>query len=145
VIEIRPLGVEDASAWRLLWRGYLGFYETELPEEIYRTAFARLTDPAEADYHGLIAMLEGVPVGLAHFIFHRHGWQIEEVCYLQDLFVAPEARGFGVGRALVTAVFDAADAAGRPNVYWLTQEHNSSARRLYDRIGRATRFIKYQR
>jgi GNAT superfamily N-acetyltransferase len=145
VIEVRTLRVEDASAWRRLWRGYLAFYETELPEAIYRTAFARLTDPAETEYHGLMALLDGEPVGLAHFVFHRHGWQIEEVCYLQDLFVAPEARGRGVGRALVAAVFDAADAAGRPNVYWLTQEHNSAARRLYDQVGRATRFIKYQR
>lgn len=145
MIEVRPLGSEDAAAWRRLWRGYLDFYDTELPEVIYATAFARLTDPSAADYHGLVALRDGEPVGLAHFIFHRHGWQIEEVCYLQDLFVAPEARGLGAGRALVGAVFDAADAAGRPNVYWLTQEHNAAARRLYDQVGRATRFIKYQR
>ena len=33
----------------------------------------------------------------------------------------------------------------RPNVYWLTQEFNATARRLYDRVGRATPFIKYRR
>ena len=145
MIEVRPLRVEDAAAWRELWRGYLAFYETELPEAIYRTAFERLTSPGEPDYQGLLALRDGEPVGLAHFIFHRHGWQIEDVCYLQDLFVAPEARGLGAGRALIAAVFDAADAAGRPHVYWLTQEHNAVARQLYDEVGRATRFIKYQR
>ena len=84
------------------------------------------------DYHGLLAVAGGVPVGLAHYIFHRHGWQIEDVCYLQDLYVAPEARGTGAGRALIEAVYAAADAAGRPNVYWLTagdERHRAAALR----------------
>lgn len=145
MIAVRPLVAEDKRVWRELWRGYLGFYETDLPEPIYAAAFARLVDPAVTDYHGLIALRDDRPVGLAHYLFHRHGWQIEEVCYLQDLFVDPAVRRSGVGGALIEAVYSAADAAGRPNVYWLTQEHNVPARRLYDRVGRATPFIKYQR
>lgn len=145
MIAVRPLAAADAGAWRELWRGYLAFYRTELPEPIFRTAFARLTDPEVTDYHGLLALRDGAPVGLAHYIFHRHGWQIAEVCYLQDLFVAPEARGIGAGRALIEAVFAAADAAGRPEVYWLTEASNSTARRLYDQVGQATPFIKYRR
>ena len=73
--------------------------------------------------------------GLAHYLFHRHGWRIENVCYLQDLYADPEVRGTGIGRALIEAVYAAADAAGAPSVYWLTQEFNATARRLYDRIG----------
>lgn len=145
MIAVRPLVPEDKPAWRELWRGYLGFYETDLPEPIYEAAFARLVDPAVADYHGLIALRDGMPVGIAHYLFHRHGWQIDEVCYLQDLFVAPSERRSGVGGALIEAVYSAADAAGRPNVYWLTQEHNLPARRFYDRVGTVTPFIKYQR
>jgi GNAT superfamily N-acetyltransferase len=80
-----------------------------------------------------------------HYIFHRHGWHLADVCYLQDLYVAPEARGTGAGRALIEAVYAMADANGTPNVYWLTQEFNSKARALYDRIGRVTPFIKYVR
>jgi GNAT superfamily N-acetyltransferase len=143
--SVRPLVPEDEPAWRRLWRGYLDFYETTLPETIYATSFARLTDPNVADYRGLIALRADEPVGLAHYIFHRHGWQIEPICYLQDLYVAPEARGTGAGRALIEAVYAAADAAGAPNVYWLTQATNTTARRLYDRVGTATPFIKYRR
>ena len=79
----------DEPAWRLLWRDYLAFYETELPEAVYAASFARLTDPEVRDYHGLLALRDDAPVGLAHYIFHRHGWQIADVCYLQDLYVAP--------------------------------------------------------
>ena len=145
MIAVRPIEPGDEAAWRRLWRAYLAFYETELPEQIYATSFARLTDPAVTDYHGLLAVMDGEPVGLVHYIFHRHGWQIEDICYLQDLYVAPEARGTGAGRRLIEAVYAAADAAGRPNVYWLTQEFNATARRLYDRIGTATPFVKYRR
>jgi GNAT superfamily N-acetyltransferase len=143
--EIRPLAPSDESAWRDLWRGYLEFYETELPEEIYATSFARLVDPAVTDYHGLVALQDGRPVGLAHYIFHRHGWQVEDITYLQDLYVVSEARGTGAGRALIEAVYAAADAAGRPNVYWLTQTFNATARQLYDRVASATPFMEYRR
>jgi len=145
MIEIRPIAANDEADWRRLWRGYLDFYETELPEEVYAATFARLTDPAVGDYHGLVAIEDGTAVGLAHYIFHCHGWQLAEVCYLQDLYVAPETRGSGVGRRLMEAVYAAADAAGRSEVYWLTQQENVTARQLYDRIGTVTPFIKYRR
>ena len=73
------------------------------------------------------------------------GWQAENTCYLQDLYVDPEIRGTGAGRALIEAVYDAADAAGAKGVYWTTQHFNSQARQLYDRIGKLTPFIKYSR
>ena len=144
-LEIRAVASDDEPAWRTLWRAYLDFYETELPEEVYATSFARLCDPGESDYHGILAVLNGVPVGLAHYIFHRHGWRIEPVCYLQDLYTAPEARGRGMGRALIEAVYARADAAASPSVYWLTQDFNKTARRLYDQVAQVTPFIKYAR
>ncbi|MBP7000538.1 GNAT family N-acetyltransferase [Amaricoccus sp.] len=142
---IRPLTPADEAVWRDLWRAYLAFYETELPDDVYRTTFARLTDPAVTDYHGLIAFDGDRPVGLVHYIFHRHGWQIADVTYLQDLYVVPGARGTGAGRKLIEAVYAEADAAGKPNVYWLTQDFNATARRLYDRLAVVTPFVKYRR
>ena len=142
---VRPLRREDEAGWRRLWHDYLAFYETDLPDEIYATSFERLLGNDPQDYHGLVAESDGRIVGLAHYLFHRHGWKIENVCYLQDLYAEPDVRGTGVGRALIEAVYTAADAAGAPSVYWLTQEFNATARRLYDRIGEATPFIEYQR
>ena len=85
------------------------------------------------------------PVGITHYLFHRHCWRVENVCYLQDLYVDADTRGTGVGRALIEAVYEAADDAGCPSVYWLTQRFNELGRRLYDRIGEWTPFIKYTR
>lgn len=144
-VNIRPLVRSDEVDWRRMWRGYLAFYETELPEEIYASTFARLLGDDPQDFTCLIAEHDGKPVGLTHFLFHRHAWKIENVCYLQDLWADSEVRGLGIGRALIEAVYDAADQAGNPSVYWLTQHFNSDARKLYDRIGVLSDFLKYQR
>ncbi len=144
-LTIRPLERDDAPHWRRLWRDYLAFYETTRPDQIYESSFERLLGDDPHDFHGLVADLDGRLVGLTHYLFHRHGWRIENVCYLQDLYADPEVRGQGVGRALIEAVYAAADEAGAPQVYWLTQDFNAEARKLYDRIGKVTPFIKYER
>ncbi len=142
---IRPLRPDDKARWSDLWTAYLAFYETSRPAGIHDLYFDRLLGDDPQDYNALVAEQDGTLVGLAHYLFHRHGWSAENVCYLQDLYAAPESRGTGVGRALIEGVYAAADAAGAPNVYWLTQNFNSTARRLYDRIGTLTPFIKYNR
>lgn len=142
---VRPLILSDRPAWDDLWTAYLAFYETTRPQEIYDTYFARLLGDDPQDYNCLVAELDGKLVGLTHFLFHRHGWKIEDVCYLQDLYADPMVRGQGIGRALIEGVYAAADAAGAPSVYWLTQDFNTEARKLYDRIGTLSPFIKYDR
>lgn len=144
-LTIRALRPEDRPQWAALWHGYLEFYETALPDAVYDSTFARLLGDDPQDFSALVAEADGRLVGLTHYLFHRHAWKIENVCYLQDLYAAPEMRGKGVGRALIEAVYAAADERGAPTVYWLTQEFNDTARKLYDRIGMLTPFIKYQR
>ncbi|MDH3668456.1 MAG: GNAT family N-acetyltransferase [Paracoccaceae bacterium] len=142
---IRALRASDEAEWRRLWTGYLEFYEASVAEEVYQTTFARLLGDGPHDFHGLIAEQDGKPVGLIHYLFHRHCWRVENVIYLQDLYVDPAVRGTGAGRALIEAVYAAGDAAGCPSVYWLTQDFNATARQLYDRVATLTSFIKYQR
>lgn len=142
---IRPLTAKDETEWRRLWAGYLDYYETTLPEAVYASSFARMLGDNDRDFNGLVAELDGKLVGLTHYLFHRHGWKIEDTCYLQDLYADPDVRGRGIGRALINAVYAAADDAGAPNVYWLTQDFNKTARRLYDDVAVLTPFIKYQR
>ena len=142
---IRPLRPEDEAEWRRLWTGYLAFYQTTVPEAVYASTFARLLGDDPQDFSALVAEDGGQLLGLTHFLFHRHAWKIENVCYLQDLYVDPQTRGTGLGRKLIEAVYARADASGAPAVYWLTQDFNRQARQLYDRIARVTPFIRYVR
>ncbi len=144
-LTIRPIEAGDAAEWRRLWTGYLEYYQTSVSEEVYETSFARLLRGGDGEFRGLLALSDDGPVGLVHYLFHRHMWRVENTCYLQDLYAAPEARGTGVGRALIEAVYADADAEGCPSVFWLTQEFNHDARQLYDRIGTLTPFIRYNR
>lgn len=150
-LSIRPIEEADFDAWKVLWTGYLEYYESSVPDAVYQTTFARIlkgnagdTD-AEYEPRGLFAIRDGQPVGLVHYMYHRHCWREENVCYLQDLFADPQQRKSGIGRALIEAVYQAADKDGYPIVYWMTQDFNVAGRQLYDRVGKLTPFIKYQR
>ena len=145
MLEIRPLTAADEAEWRRLWAAYLAFYETEKPEEIYQSTWARLLSPDHPNQNGLIALKDGQPIGLVHYIFHPSNWTLTDVCYLQDLYADPAVRGTGVGRALIEAVYAKADEKGAASVYWLTQEFNATARHLYDRVAKVTPFIRYIR
>lgn len=142
--EIRPLRREDEAEWRRLWRAYLAFYQTDRDEEVYATTWARLLDPQMA-MRGRLAWRGDGPVGLVHWLEHASFWDLAPRIYLQDLFVDPEARGGGAGRALIEAVYADADAVGAARVYWLTAEDNAAARRLYDEVAALTSFVKYER
>ena len=142
---VRPLRTQCEADWRRLWTGYLEHYKTTVPEAVCQSTFARLLRTAQHDFNCLVAEVDGKVIGLTHYLSHRHAWKIEEVIYLQDLYVDPALRGTGAGRALIEAVHAVADAAGTRAVYWLTQDFNTQARQLYDRIAQVTPFIRYNR
>jgi GNAT superfamily N-acetyltransferase len=141
-VTVRPLAKADRVDWDRLWNGYLDFYETTLPKAQYDLTFARYLDPAEPMF-AYLAEHEGKPRGLVHMILHRHGWMDTATCYLQDLYVDPQLRGTGMGRALIQHVYHVTKAAGGARVYWMTHETNATARQLYDRIAAKTGFIQY--
>ena len=131
-IVIRMLVKDDYRSWKVLWDGYNAFYgrrgATELAPEITQMTWSRFFDAYEP-MHALVAESSGSLLGLAHFLFHRSTIQIGPACYLQDLFTAEEARGKGVGRALIDSVYEYARKAGSPRVYWQTHETNTVAMR----------------
>ncbi len=143
-IAIRPLTPDDRAAWEPLWAGYLAFYKATIPAEVTDTTWARLHDATEP-MHALGAFEDGRLVGIVHLVFHRSTWTAGPYCYLQDLFTAEEARGRGVGRALIEAVYASAREEGASRVHWLTHETNAEARLLYDRIADRSGFIQYRK
>jgi GNAT superfamily N-acetyltransferase len=142
--NIRPLNPHDRSQWEPLWQGYLRFYRQRQPADVTDSTFARLADE-KVQPHGLVAEREGKLVGLAHYLFHPSTWSLTQVCYLEDLFVDPQSRGSGVARALIAAVYAAADREKASSVYWMTQEFNADGRALYDTLAHRTSFIRYER
>jgi len=141
---VRALAAADKAAWLPLWAGYLTFYETSVPAEVTETTFARLTG-GDAAMFGLVAEDNGRVIGIAHAVVHSSTWAKAPYVYLNDLFVAPDARGSGAGRALIEAVYKRADEMGAGRVYWLTHETNATARRLYDTLAVNDGFVEYRR
>ena len=147
-LAIRRIARNDYDAWLGLWDGYNAFYgregSTALVPEVTRTTWERFFDAYEP-IHALVAEDEDRLVGLAHYLFHRSTISLAPSCYLQDLFTHPDARGKGVGRALIEAVYAKAREAGVVRVYWQTHESNTIAKRLYDRVAEQSGFIVYRK
>lgn len=144
---VRALAEQDHAPWLALWNGYNAFYgrsgATALPRDVTAKTWSRLLDPDER-MHGIVAELGGEVAGIAHYLFHRSTTAIDDVCYLQDLFVAPELRGRGLAEALILAVRDRAREHGAAKLYWQTHETNDTARRVYDRVAERSGFIVYR-
>lgn len=140
MMQVTPLEPQDHAAWLPLARGYKHFYKTSLPDADYEAAWRRLLSGPPC--FGLAARRDGEILGITHFLLQPNIWS-GPICYLQDLFVAPGQRGHGAGEALIRAVADAAVRQGAAKLYWLTQEDNTTARRLYDRVAKFNGFIRY--
>lgn len=147
-IRVRSVVREDFVQWQVLWDGYNAFYGREgvmaLPLEITMMTWARFFDAYEP-VHALVAESAGELLGLTHYLFHRNTIQIEPSCYLQDLFTLPAARGRGVGRALIEAVYEQARSVGVTRVYWHTHETNLVAMRLYDQVAKKPGAVMYRK
>jgi len=126
-----------------LWHGYLTFYETELPADVYDATWERIMDPNGAIHALGVRSPDGWLVGIAHYLFHAHAWSRADVCYLQDLFVDADFRNRGYARALIDGVAAVARERGCFRLYWSTQENNATARYLYDVMAKFTGFIRY--
>lgn len=146
--RVRALERADERQWRELFDAYNAFYgrigPTALAGEVVRTTWERFFDDSEP-VNALVAEADGHLLGIAHYLFHRSTSHVAHMCYLQDLYTREEARGGGVGRALIEAVYERARAAGSPRVYWQTHETNARARRLYDQVAERSGFIVYRK
>jgi GNAT superfamily N-acetyltransferase len=140
-VQIGPLAPDDRGQWERLFRGYIEFYERTLPDARYDQAWEEFQSGARM--HALGARAGGELIGIAHFFIHANT-SGPDVCYLQDLFTAPESRGQGAATALIEAIAEWARTRGCMRLYWTTHQSNATARRVYDRVAANRGFIRYE-
>lgn len=141
---IRAPKPADEACWRELWAGYVAFYRGSVAEEATATLWKSLMT-GDGRFHAFVAERDGRVIGLVHYLYHQSTWSTQPICYLQDLFVDPDARGGGAAKALILATEAAAKAHGAFRLYWQTQEYNAPARSLYDTIVPRSSFIVYRK
>ncbi|MBL8382734.1 MAG: GNAT family N-acetyltransferase [Burkholderiales bacterium] len=142
-VRVRPIARDDEAAWRALWLGYCRFYEVALSDAVTDHTWQRICDPA-SPVRAIVADLPGDGViGIANYILHENTWELSPVCYLEDLFVRPDCRAVGVGKALIDWLIAEMRAHGWSRVYWNTKENNYRARGLYDKYNPRDAFVRY--
>ncbi|MDB5990508.1 MAG: family acetyltransferase [Herbaspirillum sp.] len=146
MLRIRDAREQDEVVWRTLWAGYTAFYETQVAEEVTARTWARILDPASPIFCTLAELDDGDGeriVGFAVCVLHEGTWSTQPVCYLEDLFVAPEQRGAGIGRAIINDLCQRGGAAGWAQLYWSTHRNNPG-RKLYDEFTQADESVRYR-
>ncbi|WP_328185274.1 GNAT family N-acetyltransferase [Marinobacter sp. OP 3.4] len=135
----------DKPQWRTLFNGYADFYGVPMDDTIADTVWSWLLDPNHV-LEGLVVRDEGgAVVGLAHVRACPRPLGGCEMGFLDDMFVAPEARGTGAADALFEALRNLAAERGWPSVRWITQHFNERGRAFYDRYTNGpSDFIMYQ-
>jgi GNAT superfamily N-acetyltransferase len=141
---IRSAEAKDEPCWRELWAGYIKFYRASVSKDITANTWARILDP-QSNIAALVAVRDDMVIGICNYLFHDSTWSTQPICYLQDLFVDPKARGGGAAKALILACEDKAKEKGAFRLYWQTQEYNGAARSLYDTITPRSSFIVYRK
>jgi GNAT superfamily N-acetyltransferase len=142
-VLIRNPRPADEAAWRRLWSGYVAFYEAEVSDEVTAATWQRLFTPG-SNMFGRLVEWQGAVAGFTISVLHPGSWALTPACYLEDLFVDPEARGRGLGRALIEDLVSMARDNGWSRIYWHTRQSNAAARRLYDHFAEADDFVRYR-
>ena len=145
-VTVRRLEARDKAAWLPLFKAYIEFYKATVADDVIEETWTRLLSGKEGFHSAFVAVdSTDTPIGLAHVLFHRSTWSKTWYCYLEDLFVRPDIRAKGIGRALIEAVYAQAEARGATRTYWTTQEFNYRARGLYDQVATKSPFLQYRR
>jgi GNAT superfamily N-acetyltransferase len=142
-VNVRPARADDKRPWLALWRGYCTALDGAVSDAVTEGLWQRILAPEEPIWCLVACHEEDGPVGFANYVLHPHTWSLQLVCYLEDLFVAPEARGSGTGGSLIEGLVALGRVHGWHRVYWHTHEDNYRARTLYDRLVPRTGYVRY--
>ncbi len=143
-LVVRDVEESDRPAWGRMWTANYIHHGATMPDADIEELWRRILHPE----HPVRALVSAAAndrdlLGFAHFVLHPHTFTSRTVCYLEDLWVEPAARGTGVGRRLIEALIERGRAHGWRRLYWHTEADNEPARRLYDRVATLTDYVRY--
>ena len=113
-----------------------------MAEAVTAGTWARILTPGSPLF-GRIAEWKGELAGFTVSVLHQGSWTLDPIGYLEDLFVAPKARGHGIG-ALIADLLGRTKERGWSRRCWHTRQGNAPARRLYDEFAVADDFVRYR-
>jgi GNAT superfamily N-acetyltransferase len=145
---IAPVGEPDLADLLALMRAYCDFYAVDPPDDaLLRMSRALIADPEREGVQLLARGPGGEALGFATVFWTWSTTRAARIGVMNDLFVAPEARGAAGGRAgeaLIAACADRCRAHGAVALTWQTALDNARAQALYDRIGgRRSQWLDY--
>jgi GNAT superfamily N-acetyltransferase len=135
MLRIRPAIGDDAATILDLIRA-LAIYERE-PDAVTATEADILRDGfgATPKFRCVIAEWDGQPAGFAFWFYNYSTWQGRPGLYLEDLFVKPEFRGKGIGKALLLHLAKVASDENCGRFEWSVLDWNTPAIEFYESLG----------
>ena len=140
---IRLIQSKDKERWKKLYIGYADFYKVEMNEKILETVWEWLND-INHELKGITYEADGKIVGLAHYRKLLSPLKGKYIGYLDDIFVDPEYRGQKIGEKLLNKIKEISKANDWNLVRWQTDEDNSTAKKLYDKVATKTKKNVYE-
>ena len=142
-LTIRPVAKSERTTWEELFQAYAAFYKTSVTSQAFDNAWAWIFDKNKDFWCDVVENQDGKVIGFTQYSLMHRSLSGGMVVYLSDLFVEPNQRGSGAGRAMIDHVIEFARNRGISNVRWLTQEFNYTARQLYDTYQSKSDFVLY--
>ena len=142
-VTTRPMDAADRSAWETLFAGYAAFYKVDQTPQMRETVFGWLMDPDHGSNCIVAQDDSGTLVGFPHYRPFVSQLRAATNCFLDDLFVSPQARGTGAAQALIKAVETVAKNNGWGTLRWITAEDNYRGRGAYDKLATRTGWVTY--
>src|SRR5688500_19716310 len=135
MFRIRDAVASDVPVILRLIRG-LAEYErapdavTATEEDLLRDGFGE-----NPRFHVVLAEWDGAAVGFAFYFFNYSTWQGQPGLYLEDLFVQPEFRGYGIGKSLLVHLAQIAVTHGCGRFAWQVLDWSERAIKFYEKLG----------
>lgn len=143
LVSVEAIDINDYQKWLPFWLKYQEFYKVSISEETTLATWNRFFDDNEKVYCAIAKSSDKI-LGFVHYLYHPSTWAINDFCYLEDLYVAPSARGLHVGKQLIEFVQEQERKQQCARLYWHTQEINLPAQKLYNWIAEKPGVIEYR-